>query len=340
MKKRESIRVVGGVLTGAAALSPAGPLDATHLPADARLIAHADFDALRASDVGRFLIEHPTLGPMPMVERLKHDVGVDAKRDVRGITLFTVQPCMAHTVAVLTCTGDGLASFMARMAAGELPDFEHGGEPGMEYWSWRRREQRTFAAARAGASADEHQIIFADSVEQLRDTQTLLSAPPVTPADGQPTPRPGSCVFVWVRDFGDCETWRPQAQVLRHTSSVLIDVGVAPRPEGSEQPPQIFGAATVEADSEASAGLMRQVLTGTLAMYELGVQDEPGGVDAAHVLRQVESDVNGARLRITWSPDGTRMMAALKALTAGDRSEKAAEVPTGTGRDIVPGGSR
>ncbi|MFA6044562.1 MAG: hypothetical protein WC718_06225 [Phycisphaerales bacterium] len=331
--------VWAGLVAGATGLSLAGPLDQRQLPPEVRLVMHADFDAMRGSDVGRFLIEHPKLGPMPLLERLRRDVGVDPVKDLHGVTMYTTSPCMAHTVAVLTCSSEGAKRFGERMAAGELPDFEHGGQPDMEYWSWRRREMRTFAAIHAGGLDGERRIIFADSVAQLDAAVKQLDAAPTTPREEQPQPRVGSCVFVWIEDFGDCDLWRPQAQVLRHTSSVLIDVGLQAREEGSEEPAQVYGAAMVKADSEESAALMRQVLAGTLAMYQLGVQGEPGGDDATHVLRQVQSEVRGKELHVTWAPDGTRMMAALQAIAEGNTSEKAAEARSAGPGDMVPRGT-
>lgn len=339
MTRRVQTFAVCGLVAWASGLSLAGPLDRGQLPAGVRLVAHADFDAMRSSEVGRFLIEHPKLGPMPMLERLRHDVGVDPVRDVRGVTLYATSPCMAHTVAVLTCSGEGAAKFVERMAAGELPEFEHGGRPGMEYWSWRRREVRTFAAMHAGARADQRRIVFADSVEQLGEAVVQLDAPARVPDESQPGPGAGSCIFVWVQDFGDCEVWRPQAQVLRHTGSVVIDVGFSPPEEGSQAAERVYGAATVEADSQASAELMSHVLAGTLAMYQLGVQGEAGGEDTALVLKQVHSEVRGKALKVMWEPDVGRIMAALRAITEAEKAAEAAEASTGKPGELVSGGT-
>lgn len=323
MKFGAAILVTGsaGLLAGPAL---AGPLDLGHVPPDAKMVGHVDLEAMRQSEVGGALVDGPKVGPLLMFDRLRRDVGVDAMRDCLDVTLYSSSACMAHTVALMTCSGDGARAFLEKMAKAGLPDFEHGGEPGLEYWSWRRREARTFAAVHVASRDDERVILFADSVEGLRGAIARLNGPARESGENVARPQPGSCLFVWIQEFGACDSWQPQAQVLRHTSSVLVDIGFKP----DQTPPAAYGNARVIADSEASAELIQQVMTGTLAMYRLSVLDTPGSAAMTGLLEQVRSEVNGKELRVEWGARPGELLGAMRAI--GKPGETATQPPGGT----------
>lgn len=310
-----------GVVGLATSVALAGPLDPARLPVDARLVAHADVDAIRASEAGRLLLENAGPGPLGMLERLRRDVGIDPVREVHDITVYSSEPCLAHSVAVMTCSGQGAMNFLDRMHAGTLPEFERGGESGMEYWSWRRGEARTYAALYQGETDDERQVVFADSTAALREALGRLGPAAVKGHDGAPAtatwpaPRAGSCVYVWIQHFGECDVWRPQAEVMRHTTSVLLDVGFAPPPvDGKVEPPESFGVVKVSSDSAENAERIRRILDGTLAMWEMQAQDRPDGQEALDLLRRVRHEADGGELDVHWDAPGGRLTAALKTL--------------------------
>lgn len=334
-----------GMATAAGLLTPwsaAGPLDVAHLPTDARLVAHADLDGLRNTEAGKLLLGTSGAGVVPLLERFRHDVGIDAARDVHDVTLYSRSACMAHTVAVLTCTSRGALGFLDTMRQGTLPEFEQGGEPKMEYWSWRRREDRTFAAVCVGETDDERRIVFADSLAGLREAVERLASPPdvaggtAEPAErGMPEPDAGSFLFVWVQDVGDCDLWRPQAQALRHASSLLVQAGWSAS-SSSEMPPRLYARASVSADTPENAGRIRRVVDGTLAMYELSVEDEPGAAAALEVLREVRSTTDGLQVRVGCEAASEALEPALRAMLSPASGQNARATQD---RDALNGGT-
>jgi len=286
------------VLTMAGSLR-AAPLDEARLGADAKWVAHVDFDALRASTTVRAIT-----GPWLATDRVRRElakirdtVGLDPTEDLHGLTFYGPEPVEGRGVALVTAEVDRarLETFLA-----EQPDYAAAPYEKHVIHSWTHHRPRRADVTIHGCLPDVGLVLFSQDLGDLRAAVDVLDGrrPNLAAGDSplKGAARPGTILDL--RAAGLAEAKLPlKSPILRLSELLTVALG--------EQQSTAFVEARLVARSEQNASDMRDVVAGAIAFARLYCDGNDAALDILDAIR-VESEARTVTL--TWEGQARQVL--------------------------------
>ena len=279
----------------------AGVFDARALPSDTQWVAHLDFDALRASDLGRGLLdairglsqanaeEEDSLGFLGEIEQ---ELGIDPLVDIRGITLHGRGADDDGLLQVTTTARGG--SILQRMRQEDSYGIQTFGEHEMH--SIGDDGDRAFIVLEP-TGENEMRFVVAGEPDSVVDQIRLLHREKPSLADSQTsslTARPSSSSFLFIAGSLPKQDWA-QVDELSEMSK-LVRGGVLEF--GQNGGNLALNLAVNTASTQDARRLTALVQTG-LALLELVVDDESRANAITQLLSGMSFTQSQSEVRLT-----------------------------------------
>jgi len=167
------ITIAAAAVLTMAGSAGAAPLDEARLGADAKWVAHVDFDALRGSTTVRAVA-----GPWLATERVRRElakiretVGLDPAEDLHSVTFYGPEPVEGRGVALLSADVDRarLEAFLA-----EQPDYAAASYEKHVIHTWTHRRPRRGDVTIHGCFPDAAILLFSQDAGDLRAAVDVL----------------------------------------------------------------------------------------------------------------------------------------------------------------------
>jgi len=283
--------VAAPALLAAAGSLWGAPLDETRLAADAKWVAHVDFDALRASPTVRAVT-----GPWLATERARRElakirdtVGLDPAVDLHAVTFYGSKPVEGRGVALLSADVDRarLEEFLA-----EQPDYATASHAKHTIHSCTHRRPRRGDVTVHASFPDPTLLLFSRDSGDLKAALDVLDgrrpnlAAGDSPLKGQS--RPGTVLDLRAAGLADAEL-PLKSPILRLSELLRIALG--------EQGSTAFVNARLVAKSEEDASNMRDVVVGAVAFARLYCS---GNDDALSILNAIRVESERRTVTLTW----------------------------------------
>lgn len=308
------------VLPGLALLTLAAPtladgFDRARVPADARLVAHVDVEAVVRS---RLVQELQRLEPdldvdFDLGDEVPLLAGVRPLRDVRSITLFAVDPERQRVGAVVRLSEK--ADALLQIAQG-LDQYESLDIEGYTVHSWSESEhQRAFASLfPVQGSGDRLVLVSNDPALMGRGLAVLSGRAPSLAAQTEGmlgiVPEPGGLVFVASdKSLGELGDLDPTSSVARLVQGFALQLGEA---QGN-----VFAHLVLQAASPQEVQRVQQVLQGFTALAGLVAMDAEHGQSLQGLVNALRYRGIGDRLYVEFSYELLALIDTLHALEDG-----------------------
>jgi hypothetical protein len=172
--KKSVLPLLAAVIAVLAAPAWCAPLEKSHVPADAKWIAHVDFEAFWAGGIGQWAAAE--FGPQvqPKLDAMRRLLGSDLSRDIRGLTLFGPDSVEQNAVALIYGKFDR-QRLLDLLAGNEAYAESQHGKQMIYQWrdDFRKKEQ-------SGAFAADNLIVISQSksgVASVLDVMGKQAAP-------------------------------------------------------------------------------------------------------------------------------------------------------------------
>lgn len=298
---RRLVAAVAGAVAASTAL--AGPVAFSRIDPDAGWVAHWNAEAARQCSPATILSTRGDCFPARAISGVERDLGI-AQADVLGITLFGLDRCSARQAMLIETNSTGATSFSTVMES--TPSIRAADEAGVHYYSWARGEGAVFAALATDRAGTPSIILTDTRGSLLRCIAVITGSWPSLAKEGDATTRPalpdaGSVLYVWAGGLSSCPQPVPEAQMLRHSRAVTIDLGKTRQPEPAAG--RMYLHARIDMPDEQMAGLMEQVVRGAIAMSILSARDDVERAPLSNIARNVALRVEGPTLVVTGEED-------------------------------------
>lgn len=260
----------------------AGPLERRLVAADATWVIHIDVEAAVASTIGRVALVDPQVVAGLAEARAKY--GVDAARDVKGVTLWGSRAEGEDAVIVVHATA-AVEDVLAKVR-GEA-GFEVADAGGYEVLRWTRDGETAYGHVRRTRVGDDR-IVFiahrrADLVRSLRvaDGEEASAASP--DAILRDTPGAGAIVFVSVPEIatvvpGGMNAYAPP--IFGKVQGMRFEAG--------ERAGTLFAEGAVTTATSEDAVTVCQAAQGGLALCKLLASNQPESADLVKLADAVQ----------------------------------------------------
>jgi hypothetical protein len=254
----------------AAAGATAGPLSRGNIAADATWVAHADFDRLRDTAFGRYLLDEMQ---KPEAETrfaaFQAVYRFDPRRDLRTVTLYGVGANHEDAVALVNARFDA-DHLVTLVKANDTHQSSAHRQYTIHSWIDNKKMKpdgtgpRTYAAAHSSGH-----VVFGRTAELVGRGLDVLDGHARSLKDGGGfTDLDGAAnavFFLAGADFSAISTIDPKAAILQKTRSGRLTVG--------ESGDTVELTARVEANDAATAGQIQSIAQGLIALMSLQTRD-------------------------------------------------------------------
>jgi hypothetical protein len=251
------------LLLAAPGLALAGPLNKRLVGADATWVMHVDVEGALASSIGKTAVQDAEV--QEGLRELRHECGVDALKDIKGITLWGLENAEEDTVVIVHTTGvvdDVLEKF--REEAGII-EVEEGG---YDLLKWTDGAEAQYGHIRRTRRGDDRMVFIA------RDPGALVYGLKVADGDKPSaasdraiitdTPGEGAIVFISIPEIATLIPGHAREHV-----PAFFDKITGVRLEAGERADELFVDAAVTAATSEDAATVQQAAVGGLAMCKL-----------------------------------------------------------------------
>lgn len=249
--------------TGAAA-----PLNKALVPADAKWVFHADFEAFIAGQLGQLVKAEALRQHQPQVDAMKALLGCDLTADIHSLTVFGPDADETNAAALIAGKFDR-QKLLALLALN--PAYAESAHNGQTVYHWldekRDKEQ-------VGAFAADNLIVISQTENAVTAALDVLAAKGACLANSQTAPlwamtegTQGAFVVIAADTLSELTLNNGHAAVLQNSRSMAI---VADEVEGS-----LRLAVHLEANTVEAAIQVEQVARGMLAFAMLQQEKHP-----------------------------------------------------------------
>jgi hypothetical protein len=311
-------RSMWGLAVALLALGAQGsPLQPEQVPAQATWFVHLDVEKLLASQVGAQILEAIKAEPKlsAQLDVVQNAVGVDLRKDIKGLSLFGPDAHKDHGVMVfsgLPNTDKLLTTIKAN------PTHEEQAEGGLTMHKWNDKGHDNFGTILPGGVC----IIsgFAEaarvSAQVIHSGQGGLTAESTL---GGLAKGGGACILrAAVDGSAGLPGGQPQAAVLKKVVSADLKL--------HERDAKVSAELTLTADAPASATQVADVVRGLIAYGQLAEEIAPQWKQIAQAAAVTQS---GAQVKLTAGCTAAELVAWIRKARGGKQQQTKASVPGG-----------
>ena len=290
--------IAATVLLGWAGVAHAGPLELKNVPANAKWVAHVDFDAAHSSPVVQAMLKQVAKdwpGAAERVGKFCHKVGLDDCKDLHAATAYGTTLERHKGVLILQAKWNAKA---LQEKAEKAPDHKTSKYGKYEIHTWTAHKGSKHAHQVAGTLYKPDVLVLASSPESLTAAINALDGKAASLA-GKQSPladkvSPGAIVVARAVDLKDSPAAKMHP-VLQLVKSFAYEEG--------EHDGRWFGNLAVAADSKPVAGQLAKVFEGYNAWLSLHGHKSPWFVD---LINKVKVSSDGKVVKATFQePAGT-----------------------------------
>lgn len=247
----------------------AGPLDKSHVPADAAWVVHFDAEAMMKSSISKVLLEGPGHMDLDELKNVKEEYGIDPLTDIKDATIFGRDTEGEDAVAILTTTA-AVDDALEKLKAHEQ-EYSVSKEGGYDVYEWSDEGHSQYGLIRK-AGADRRLIYLA------RDKDRLIAAADIAGGHGESLrgrkdsalaaePGAGAILFVATDVMPGREHGEEMSMVLGKAKSLRLEIG--------ESGENCYGDVELTMASSEDATNVVQILQGLQAMARMFCQNNP-----------------------------------------------------------------
>lgn len=281
-----------GIISTLAASAIATPLKRAEVVANPAWVLHLDFDALRPTAVGRYILsEMDKPENKPKLAFVQAMFSVDLRTQLHGATLYGTSASPFDGVLIVYADFDPDRLATLAQAAKDYQSTEHGRNT-IHSWLDDKKKSKDGGPQRIYAAIQGNRVIFgkrentvAQALDVIAGSQANLAAEQIFPGIG--VKGNGHVVEAAAQKMKLPES-DPNATILKLSQSIELALG--------ESDQKVNGALTLVADSDEVAGHVLSIVQGLLALAKLQT-DKPDSVALANA--------------ITITQDGSRVIGKL-----------------------------
>jgi hypothetical protein len=169
MQMNRKIHVILMTACLVSGLSTAAPLNKNHISADAKWIFHVDFEAFRATQIGRLVQDDIRQNWQPKIDALNQLFGSDLTRDIYAMTLFGNQAGEENASVLMygKFNKEKLTALLALNGSYKKSSYNNSD---LHYWVDDRDKKSRF-----GAFAQDNLIVISQTESQVKSMLDILS---------------------------------------------------------------------------------------------------------------------------------------------------------------------
>lgn len=283
----------------APALAAAGPFDPVMVPPEADWVVHLDLETARKTSMGSFLQTRIEGAAEAQLDQLSSKFGMHPFTDIHSVTVYGDASDEKRTaaIAITSIVADRLGEELEKA---KISDLSITRVSDSTFLKWRDG-QTSWRAAVLTLSHDRRALVFAHRAEELESAIGRISAKSAgvaTTSSWEVLPESGSILFCLVKEMPQTPSGVPEAQILKSTRALHLDVGESPQAD-------VYLNLTIDAGRPQDAMAIREMFGGLLALGRVSCRSNPSlqsKVDAASA--GVQMQVEGKRFVL-----GTRQAA-------------------------------
>ncbi|MHC4100545.1 MAG: hypothetical protein ACYSW1_06640, partial [Planctomycetota bacterium] len=280
------------------------------IAADALWLFHLDVGAFKNSTLGRYVLEHPDQFELDDLDEFEQEIGLHLLTDFMSFTLYGFSDDPEADGVIVAVTSARADEALANLKAHEEIDSLEVERDGYAVQVLSDGDERHYLHVRPADRRDQRIVVLAGTEDALVSAVKVIDGRAAGLIPGKSAvlgsgPRDGSIVFV-ACGGGDLLGIEPASEILRLSDGVTVDVG--------EVQDQMFGEATVSANSRENAANITDVVEGMLALSRLIAAEEPEARPLADLAGAVKVTSRDRKITIRISFDSEQLVWLLGAL--------------------------
>ena len=309
MKKLMTMCGMVAAMTGG---TMAVPLNQGHVAADAKWVLHVDVDSLKATQVGQILMQRLTSGQENnKLNALAAMLGTDLRKDLSGVTLFSVSDREEDGVVVLNGHFNTTQLDTLVKANKDYSETKVNGVT-LREWTDEKKNKKSY-----GAILSDKTIVMSGSDMAIKAALTAIggSGPSLAVKKNSALDLDGanSAVVIAAADMANIKSKKPNAQTFKQAKSGAASV--------SEQGADMVGHVTLQTDSVENAQHMADAVRGIIALVQL---DEKTDQKTKAAIAATKVDLKGSTLDVTLRMPAQTLADAVQKKMLEDDAKKAA----------------
>jgi len=289
----------------------AAPFNSSHIPADAKWVAHIDLEAIRASVIGKAMREHWLAKEKVQghLDKVRDEIGMDPSEDILSATLYDTKYEKHHGVLMITVQNADGQKLLARLNEKEphnrMVEFE-----GAKLYLWTKGGKHPHTVC--GTLYDNRVMILSRDVIQVTEVLDVLNGKKPALSSDSPlaasTPA-GTTLLMRGIDLADARSVL-RCPVLKESNWFELETGA--------NAGKSFMNMTIDTDSDEVASNAKGVIDGFRALISL----KHGKENLKQLLSNLEVSTEGETISATWSADETAVLESIKAMVAKHKKHK------------------
>ena len=311
--------LVGGCVIAAAFAAFAAPLQRADVPASPTWLAHVDFDGLRPTAIGQYILgEMSKPEAQAKLAAFQAIVSLDLRTQLHGATVYSAGATPADGVVLIYADFD--ADRLVTLAKAANDSQNNAYKQHVIYnWIDDKKKPKNGVKPRVYAAIDGKRVVFGQREERVAQALDVLDGTTPNLASTTALPELGAAgdpsFLEAAASRFDLPSGAPNADIFRLSKQGRLQL--------SEAQGQIIGVLSLEANNEEVAGHMASIAQGLISLMKLQ-QEKPETVKLAQGLALKQ---DGSHVTVSLSlpaTDAVEIMKADAARKAQKKAEKAA----------------
>ena len=299
-------------LIAAAALchpAAAGRLNHDWVAADVKWLVHVDVEAFTASTFGSTLLASAEQLDIDLddLDEIERELGLDLRTDLMSITAYGTTGDFEEDAVIIAALNAKADRAMARFKAHEEIDVREIRIDGHRVQVFEKH----YLHLRETDDPDRRILVICSDKHVLADALDVLDGDEPSLSRGRSPfvvsrPKRGSFVFVAARDLDDFPEIEPASEIVRLSEGFAVDLG--------EKENVVYGQVTISAESEETARLIAEAVTGMIALGRLLGSQEPELKPLLAIAQALEVKADGTQVNVRLQYDSQQLVEQLKAV--------------------------
>ena len=291
----------------------ADKLDKRVVSSDARWLVHVDVQAAVGSMLFQLIREHHEMQEdfdLDELDEFREEFGLDPFKDVLSVTVWGTGKSEREAVVIVETTA-AIDNLLPRLSEVDHYRPIQVGTYAVHSFGEEDDDEQVFAYLHEARGSARRTVVLAHDREMLvRGIDTLVGHAPNLAQATNPvlrvSPQPGSFVLLAADGISELAHMDPTSQIAKLAQGVVFELG--------EQNEAVFASLTIQAEDEAKARQITDVLRGVVALASLVTASHdvpPGLADLAQALR---FESNGTYMNVDFRYNTRQLIEDLKEL--------------------------